>query len=631
MCGITAIFHPYKKINPELLLRSVHSLRHRGPDGENIWISRNGLAGLGHTHLSIIGTDRGNQPISDSEERYAVSVNGEIYNYKEIRKNLIRSGSVFRTDSDSEVILHLYRKYGREMMRHLRGEFAFAVYDGEKNLIFAARDRFGIKPLHFHLSPNGTFYTASEAKALHSAGITPEWDHYSLYHSMTLQYLPQDRTLFKGIFQLKPGHFLEYSRDGLRTEKYWDINFPVIDYNYTDDQEFFEADYEKELEKKLIESVQIRLQSDNAAYCSHLSGGIDSSLIAALAARFGKQKLHCFTVSFPGWKYDEASLAEKTAQHIGANFTAVAVTANDLSEALSDAVYFSEGNAINSHLAAKFILNRTVRKEGYKIALTGEGSDEILAGYLHLLTDLKGRTESSDRGVLGIHVPAEDLTEIPEFQTALGFTPSFIQAKILSGRKIRSLLTDEFKHPHSEEQILKDFINSLNIDKYIKNRNKADQSAYIWIKFTLANYILKTLGDGTEMAHGIEGRVPFLDHILAESAVSIPISLKIRDGVQKHVLRQIARKFLPIDVTERPKQAFMAPPFSLLNDRRGIEFAMDCFQSADFRNMGIFDSEKIMKMAYKISQKTPEEQTAEEPCIMLPLTACLAGNRFHLS
>ncbi len=630
MCGITAIFHPYKKINKESLYRSVHSLRHRGPDGENVWFSENDRAGLGHTRLKIIDPVGGTQPISDTENRYAVTVNGEIYHYKEIRRNLIGEGFVFKTESDSEVILHLYKKHGREMLQYLRGEFAFIIYDREKNLIFAGRDRFGIKPLQFHISTDGTIYLASEAKAIHSAGTEPEWDMYSLCHSMTLQYLPQDRTLFRNIFQLKPGHFLEYSAAGLRTEKYWDLDFPYLDNMHTDDNEFSDRHYEDELEKMLTESVQIRLQSDGAKYCCHLSSGIDSSLIAALSARFGKQKLHCFTVSFPDWEYDEALLAEKMARHIGADFTSVSVTSRDLAESLSDAVYYSEGNAINSHLAAKFILNRTIRKMGYKIALTGEGSDELLAGYVHLLSDLDGKISEWDKGILGIHIPAENSAEIPEFNDALGYTPSFIQAKILAGRKIRSLLTDEFKNLHSEKEIFSDFINSLNINDQIKNRNRADQSAYIWIKFTLANYILKTLGDGTEMAHGIEGRVPFLDHILADAAKKIPILNKIRNGVQKAVLRKISQKYLIREIYDKPKQAFMAPPFSLLNDRSGIEFAMDCFGSADFRNMGIFDSEKIMEMTDKISKKTPKEQTADEPCIMLPLTTYLAKKRFSL-
>lgn len=630
MCGISAIFHPYKKINPELLLRSVHSLKHRGPDGEGIWISENGLAGLGHTRLKIIDPVGGAQPISDREGLTAVSVNGEIYHYKEIRSKLVREGFFFKTRSDSEVILHLYKKYGKKMMSYLRGEFAFVIYDGKRNLLFAARDRFGIKPLQFHISEDGTAYIASEAKAIFSAGINPEWDHYSLYHSMTLQYIPQDRTFFKNIFQLKPGHFLEYSKDGLRTENYWDIDFPVTDNKPADYPEIFETEYQEELEKKLIESVQIRLQSDDAKYCCHLSSGIDSSLIAALSARFGQQKLRCFTVSFPGWKYDEAFLAEKMAEHIGADFTRVSVSSSDLSEALSDAVFFSEGNAINSHLAAKFILNRTVSKMGYKIALTGEGSDEILAGYVHLMYDLNGKTAGSDKGVLGIHIPAENVSEITEFNEALGFTPSFIQAKVLSGRKIRSMLTDEFKNFCSETMIFSNFITSLNIREQIKNRNRADQSAYIWIKFTLANYILKTLGDGTEAAHGIEGRVPFLDHILAETGAKIPISFKIRNGIQKNILRNISRKYLIREIYDKPKQAFMAPPFSLLNDRKGMESAMDCFSSSAFRNMGIFDSEKIMKTADKISQKTPGEQTGEEPCIMLPLTTYLLHERFGL-
>ena len=633
MCGIVAIFSTSGRIAREQLLSATRALAHRGPDGEGIWISENKNVGLGHRRLSIVDPRGGKQPIVSHDGNIVATVNGELYDYKKIRSALQAKGHIFRTQSDSEIALYLYQEYGLNFVDYLRGEFALVLYDKRKNRIIAARDRFGIKPLQYHLDAKGILYIASEAKAIFASGVKAVWDKYALYHSCSLQYVPQDRTLFKDIYQLKPGHILIYDGAKLTIKKYWDLDFPK-----ESDEKFKKYDENKiagRLEDLLQESVALRLQTDGAKYCSHLSGGIDSAMVAALAARLGNQKLRCFTVSFPHGSYDETELAKSLASYIGAEFTPVVVGAADIVETISDAVYYSEGMAINSHLAAKYILNKEIKKAGYEIALTGEGSDESLAGYIHLRADLLGgmpeEIKQSEGIVGGVHLPSGQSLDLEIIKEKLGYIPTFLQAKGSIGHVMNNLLSPAFKEYYSADKIVVDFINSVDIRNQLKGRHKVNQSSYLWIKFTLANYILKTLGDGTEMANSIEGRVPFLDHKFFEFVRTIPMSLKIKNDIQKYILRKIARKYIPKEIYERPKQAFMAPPLSLLRDKRGINFIHDSFNSRAFGNMGFFDQKKVNKLIDGLPDMEMKQQIALEPAIMLMLSAFLIHKRFQLS
>ncbi len=616
MCGIALIMNPVSVIDEKKLIKGTRALAHRGPDGEKIWISKKGNAGLGHRRLAIIDPFSGVQPLLNTDQTIAVVVNGELYGYKDIRSELESKGYKFQTQSDSEIVLHLYEEYGTDFLDYLRGEFAFIIYDEKKNQVFAGRDRFGIKPLQYHLDSNGTLYIASEAKAIFAAGVKAAFDRYALYHSFTLQYLPQDRTLFEGIYQLKPGHTLLYDANGLTIQKYWDLNYSIE--NKTGLEEPNEEKIADELEKALTESVSLRLQTDGPKYCSQLSGGLDSAIIAGIAAKLAPQKMRCFTISFPHPTYDETILANS----------------KDVSESLSDAVYFSEGTAINSHLAAKYILNKKIREAGYAIALTGEGSDEALAGYIHLKADQLGEipeeSKKMDNIVAGVQLPFGEMLDMKEIEKALGYIPSFIAAKASIGFVLHSLMNPNFQKEYSTQMIMNDFTHSVDIDGELRGRDKIDQSSYLWIKFTLANYILKTLGDGTEMASSIEGRVPFLDHVFFEFTKTIPKALKIKNGVQKYILRKIAAKYVTQEIIDKPKQTFMAPPLSLFSDQAGISYVRNCFAGPNFASMELFDQEKVLKLIDDLPKLDMKGQIAQEPVIMLMLTTFLAYERFIL-
>ena len=631
MCGIVGIFNKSEPISKDKLLSATRKLEHRGPDGEGLWVSSNGNIGLGHRRLAIVDERGGVQPIISRNGEIATVVNGELYGYQETRKTLKKKGYVFRTKSDSEIVLYLYQEYGEGFAKYLRGEFAVIIYDKKRNRIIAARDRFGIKPLQYYLDSVGTLYLASEAKAILATGVNPCFDEYAIYHSLSLQYLPQDRTVFNGIYQIKPGYILTYDGSNVKLKKYWDLDFPKEEGLL--EKPWSENKIEERLENLLIESVLLRLQSDTAKHCCHTSGGVDSGLIAALAARLGKQKMHCFTVSFPHKTYDEAKLSKRLARHIGAEFTEVVVGPAEMVNNIDAAVYQGESTIINNHLVAKYLLNKETRRAGYKIALTGEGADECFAGYAHLREDLLGEKTvhaDPDSIVSGVHSPVGEYFDLSLVEKKLGYIPTFLKAKSSIGLKIQSLLLDSFKKRYSTDMITKNFMGSVSVRDQLRNRTHIDQTLYLWTKFTLANSILKTLGDSQEMGNGVEGRVPFLDHKLFEFSKQIPIQLKISGGVQKYILRKIARKYLPREIADRPKQPFMAPPLTLFKNKTGVKFLEDSFTSIEFKNMGIFDQDKTLKLLGKVRASDLKTQIAAEPVLMLALSTYLLHKNYKM-
>lgn len=623
MCGIVGIYHSNGKINPTLLESAMETLSHRGPDGRGIWLSTDQHVGLAHTRLSIVDIKGGAQPISNQSRTIYASVNGEFYEYNKIRKKLESAGHQFLTRSDSELVIHLYQEYDLDFVHYLRGEFAFVLYDVLKKRMIVIRDRFGVKPLCYS-SSEGVFYVASEAKAILKLGVSPAWNEYALYHSFCFQYSPVEQTLFKNIHQVPPGHMIIYDGKNVASKRYWDLNY----HSETESRSLDFDTLSSELDHQLKEAIDIRRPVDDIPVCCHLSGGVDSATIAALARDLYGKPLPCFTVSFPHDDYNEVQYAENLAKKIEAPFHPVFVDAEDLVDVISDAVYFSEGLAINNHLSAKFILNREIKKAGFKIALTGEGADELFAGYMHLQQDYL--PQKRDHGIgSGIYISEDQTLPLHLVKNQLGYIPSFLRAKAAIGQKIHNLL-DLDAIPFSSDEV---FTHILKSNILVENSDKlaqvVNQSTYLWIKFALSGYILKTLGDGCEMAHGIEGRVPFLDHNLFKFAKKIPLSLKIKPDTDKFILRETFKKYITPEIAQRKKQPFIAPPFSLLTNKKGYEFMRDSLQSC--HTIPYINSKKVALYLDEILRKPTQYQIAAEPVVMLILTAALLNQRYSMS
>ncbi|MFA6301752.1 MAG: asparagine synthase (glutamine-hydrolyzing) [Legionella sp.] len=611
MCGIIGIYSTDAPINPMLLDKAQEALKHRGPDGRGAWIAPNQKIGLAHTRLSINDSDNGAQPLLNREANLCASVNGEFYGYQELRAQLLSKGYVFKTQSDSELALHLYEEYGLNFVDHLRGEFAILLYDAKRNRMIAVRDRFGIKPLSYHYSNQG-FYAASEAKALFALGIKAKWNEFSLYHAFSFQYPQKDSTLFKDILQVPPGHIMIFDGQSLQSTCYWDLNYPSTeatgDFNCLS----------QELELQLRQALNIRLQADSGKICCHLSGGIDSATIAALGSELYGRALPCFTVSFNDDPHDELAFASNLAKKIGADLHPVHVGIDDINSVMADAVYHSEGLAINNHLSAKFLLNRAIKQAGFKIALSGEGSDELFAGYSHLQEDYAPQSTKDDFAT-GIYRSDDPGLSLELLQKNFGFIPSFIKAKAAMGLKIHALLDcDQF----SASQVY----TSIATENKVAHLAPVYQASHLWMKYALSSYILKTLGDGCEMAHGIEGRVPFLDHHLFEFSKRIPLSMKIQPNSDKYIFRQTMQKYLTAEIANKKKQAFFAPPFSMR--AKGYEFLRDNLLS--LTQVPFINKEKLRLYLDSIPNKSPKEQKTAEPVLMLLLSASLLAKAYNL-
>lgn len=634
MCGLVAIYQPRTPIEAEGLHKAVDALQHRGPDGKRVWLSADASVGLAHARLAIIGLNDGPQPVANEDETILAVVNGEFYDFERYRADLIARGHRFSTETDSEILVHLYEEYGVECLQFLRGEFAFVLWDANNHKLFAARDRFGIKPLVYARTEHGGVAFASEAKALFAAGIASGWDAESFFHAANLQYVMPDRTLFAGVLQLKPGHLLLIDDSSVRVESYWDLDYPVDSQDDFSDSDVIVASFKR----KLTDSIRLRLRADTPV-CCHLSGGLDSASITGIASELSAQPLHCFSVTFEEEQYDEFAIAQRMAAHVGANFHPVAVSQQDILEHLADAAYYSEGLAVNGHLTAKYLLHKEIRRSGFRVTLSGEGSDELLAGYAHLRADLFDATGRSDLAEVvlrtnsastGIMLKQGSSLSLDAVRARLSFVPNYLEAKGTLGFKLRSVLSDVFVSDFSERDCYAELMDAFDVEGQLKGRNRIDQSTYMWSKTALANYILKTLGDGTEMANAVEGRVPFLDHELFEHTKRIPLSMKIRGTKEKYVLREAVRGLITDEIYQREKHPFVAPPVSRFADTEARTLLQDQLRSTAFKKLPFFDSKKILSLLDRLPSMSDEERSAYDPVFMTALSASALQSRFHL-
>ena len=523
------------------------ALRHRGPDRCRIWRSPSGLVTLGHARLRVMDLSTGDQPIANETGHIHCVVNGEFYDFEQIRTSLESHGHQFTTRSDSEILVHLYEDFGVNCLHHLRGEYAFVLWDEDRQTLFAARDRFGIKPL-FISDLQGTVLFASEIKALHAAGVPAEWDEQGFFEKLVLHSPIQGRTLFRYVTELPPAHYLIARNGSITQHAYWDFNYPPeagVQPNRSDE------DYATHLFESLDEAVRTRLRADVPVAC-YLSGGIDSASVLAMMSRHASQPIHAFCLTFDDPAFDEFAAAQETAAYVNAHLHAVPLTEATLAADLEDAVWHGETVFTNAQCVAKFALSRAVRNAGYSVVLTGEGADEILAGYPPFVVD-SARQANPSCLPIPLHLTARPSV----FLDRLGYRPAWHEAQDC----LLDLLEPVLPSPHSRESTRGRFLDGLDLTHQLTGRSVVNQSLYLYNKTALSGHILTVMGDRMEMAHSVEGRVPFLDHHLVEFSRCLPSSLKIRDFAEKFVLRKAMRIFVPPATCGRRKQALQTPPY----------------------------------------------------------------------
>ncbi len=626
MCGIVGAFALSPSLSEEWLDRPLQALRHRGPDGEGRWCSPDGRAVLGHRRLAIIDRGGGAQPIANERGDVIAVVSGELYGHRELRESLRARGHRFRSESDSELIVHLYEEYGVELVDHLRGEFAFLLWDARQRRAIACRDRFGVRPL-VYAKVGEAYVFASEGKALLAAGAPPAWDLASVFSATHMHYVPPARTLFAGVRQIEPGELAVLQDGHLRIRRYWDLDYPR--------EEGLEAVADEEaiarVAEALEEAVRIRLQAE-VPLAFQLSGGLDSSAVVALAAaELGRPPL-CYTVAFDRPGYDERARADELARHVGAELRLVEVSAAAIAERLPEAIAHSEGLAINGHIAAKHLLSERIRRDGVGVVLTGEGADEVFGGYAHLRRDRSPEGSgaealaASNQASAGLMLPDGEGLELGAVERALGFVPSWMAAKATLGRRITSLLSDDFLAEHHGRDAYDDAVAELCGRRQLRGRSRVHQSLYLWSKSALATYILRTLGDGMEMAHSIEGRLPFLDHRLFEVARGLPVDLLIRGSVEKYVLRRAVGARLPPSIRAREKHPFLAPPLAL-SEAAPIR---DVLHGAGAALPGFVDRDRLAAALDRVPKLDERGRRAWDPALMLIASLCVLQRRYAL-
>ncbi len=569
-------------------------ISHRGPDDEGLWVHERAHVGLAHRRLSIIDLEHGHQPMADEAGRW-ITFNGEIYNYPEL-KNQIGSRQ-FRTDCDTEVLLRSHGKWGTEALQKLRGMFAYAIWDEQAGELICVRDRFGIKPFYYAVVDD-VFYFASEAKALLPMMPEIETDLDGLKDYLAFQFCLAGKTLFKGIRELQPGHFLRISRGPATPQRYWEV-FYEIDFDHT--AEYFES----QIEELLAESVELHLRSD-VPVSAYLSGGTDSSAVASLAAQQQGGGLKAFTGKFSeDPRYDESGYARLVAQQRGLELNEIDIGVSDFLEQIENVAYHMDYPAAGPGSFPQFMVSK-LAAEQVKVILGGQGGDEIFGGYTrYLIAYFEQCIKGAIEGTLhdgNFVVTYESI--IPNLVALKNYKPmlrDFWQEGLFEDLDARYFrLINRAHHVENEVDVgaLGDY-SPFETFREIFNGANVGHEAYF---DKMTHFDFKTLlpallqvEDRVSMAHGLESRVPLLDHRLIELAATIPADVKFRDGHMKHVFKRATRSIVPRQVTERTdKMGFPVPLSEWLNDG-AREFVTDILSSDAARGRELIDNHKVLE------------------------------------
>ncbi|GAA5482158.1 asparagine synthase (glutamine-hydrolyzing) [Haloferula sargassicola] len=577
MCGIAGSFsaRPLNDSREPILHDQLQAILHRGPDAQTTWLDKDRGLALGHTRLSINDLEHGCQPIHSLDARFVSTVNGEFYDFKRHRSILMAEGQRFGTKSDSEIAHGLYRKFGLDFMQHLRGEFAFVLYDREKDELLLVRDRWGIRPLFIHIQDGHTIHWGSEVKALLAhPDIPAELDEKAALHQL-MQTIAPGMSAFKNIESLSPGHLLRIKRKGDRLDiekiKYWDLDFPEEGgHDRPDDEQY----HVETIREQLTKAVVLRLEADVPVGC-YLSGGIDSCCILGLATGAMQSPVKAFTIAFDNVDYDESSIAREMAESMKADQEMITLAADDLyGQNYIDTVWHAERTFYNTLGVAKNLMSKRVWDCGYRCVVTGEGSDELFAGYPgfkrdmflhgidhepeHIRAEYQAALEKTNSLFKGA-ILSENERHHPAFDAICGFTPSWIQPWMETLDLARPLLDPDVAEHLKDYDPIEEIASRID-GSMMEGRHPLDRAQYTWAKCQLEGQILNWGGDRVDMANSMESRPAFLDHHLAEAAFKVPPHYRIKGNVEKYVLREAVKGVLPEVLYKREKFAFMAPP-----------------------------------------------------------------------
>jgi asparagine synthase (glutamine-hydrolysing) len=583
MCGVAGFISldgERPEVDRDVLVRMTDTLVHRGPDSSGYFVESG--VGLGFRRLAIIDPVGGDQP-NYSEDRAIVSVcNGEIFNYQELRADLIKKRHSFHTRCDVEVLVHLYEEQGEGFLAGLNGQFACAIYDRRRRRLVLARDHFGINPL-FYTVADGVLIFASEIKAiLQHPLVRREVNLTGLDQILSFPGLVSPQTMFKNIWSLPSGHYLIVENGDVREREFWDLEYPMLGESADGHRE---EHYTERLRDLFASSVKYRLQAD-VPVGFYLSGGLDSSMIAAMTSRLSTQSRHSFSITFTERDISEDRYQLMMAEHVNSEHHQIVFGWSEIAERLPNMIYHSECPVKETYNTCSMALSKAARGASVPVVLTGEGADELFAGYVGYRFDQYG-IRNTDRYDLET-VLEEELRE-----KLWGDRDLFYEADQRSLRETKSALYAPEVYETFESF---DCLNFPLVNKeMLRGRHYVHQRSYLDFKLRLCDHLIADHGDRMALANSVEARYPFLDINLIEFSREVPPELKLNQFTEKYILRKVAAELVPPQILNREKYGFHAPgsPFLL---RQGIEWVNDLLSYDQIKRQGYFNPEVVERL-----------------------------------
>jgi asparagine synthase (glutamine-hydrolysing) len=615
MCGIAGIVALNANApgpSRNALLRMVGALAHRGPEEQGLY--RDQRAGLAHARLSIIDIAGGQQPLADPDGPSWIVFNGEIFNYVELRELLIRLGHRFRTRSDTEVVIQAYRAWGEAAFERMNGQWAVGIWDASARRLVLSRDRTGICPLYV-CNHQGQLYFASEIKAIFAANpaIPREIDPAGIDQTFTFWSTVPPQTVFQGITEIEPGHVRSYIRGEVRDRAFWAPRYPPRSDRHSISSSACNDDVINAVRDALERATALRVVRSDVPVGSYLSGGLDSSLVAAFGSRCAGRRFQTFSVRFADAEYDETPYQRLMARTIASEHHELMVTRQDIAEAFSKVIYHTERPILRTAPVPLFLLSKFVRERGIKVVLTGEGADEIFAGY-DLFREGKirrfwGRNPASMRRAALLKRLYPYISRSPVHTQAISLKffghgisdvdmPGFAhQTRWRSTSTIKRLLSSDMRDACSRRNPVTELLDDLPAD--FSRWTPLAQDQYLESKTLLAGYLLSSQGDRMLMAHSVEGRFPFLDNDVVELANSLPDACKLRILDEKHVLKRVTQSQVPHEIVKRKKQPYRTPNALCFVGPDSPPYVDEVLSDASIRAANIFDPTAIERLRSK--------------------------------
>ncbi|MDY6903887.1 MAG: asparagine synthase (glutamine-hydrolyzing) [Thermodesulfobacteriota bacterium] len=614
MCGISGILNinvQSIRLSEDIIRGMISILRHRGPDETGLYVDPD--IHLGHSRLSILDLAGGTQPMSTEDKRFWIIYNGEVFNYIELRQGLEKSGHRFSTQTDTEVILHLYQEQGPACLSALNGQFAIAIWDRKKKELFLARDRVGICPLYYTVT-GGRFVFGSEIKALFMhPDVSREIDPLSLQQVFTCWTTIGERTIFKNIFALRPGHYLTIRKNTGPVEQkpYWHLPYRVPEQQRKDNRE----EASEQLKDILEDAVRLRLRAD-VPVGAYLSGGLDSSIITAIIAGRFNNRLRTFSIGFAEKVFDEAGFQAQMVQALKTDHSQTRITNQQVTEFFSQVIWHSEIPLLRTGPVPLYMLSKLVRQNGFKVVLTGEGADEVFGGY-NIYKEAKVRAfwarqpDSIYRPLLLERLypyifdnPSKNRALLQKF---FSVTKKDLEDPLMSHQKrwantgrcttffstsVRDALTGAAPRDTIAAYLPENFA----------HRDIFSRAQWLETSIFMSNYLLTSQGDRVAMANSVELRLPYLDHRVIDFAAQLPAHWKIQGLEEKYMLKKAFRDRLPANITKRAKQPYRAPigPAFFNDDNTLVH---DFASEERLKSTGIFDAKKVSHLFQKCLSK----------------------------